>query len=147
MSDPITFFVDGIPKGQPRPKAFFRGGKAAVYDPGTAEGWKGCVALAAQSKRPQQPLQGPLGLSLRFQFPRPKHHFRTGKKSDQLRDIVPYFHTGKPDVDNLAKAVMDAMTQLGFWGDDSQVSEITITKRFHNLQPGCEVTLHQLPDP
>ena len=38
MTTPISFTVLGDPKGQPRPKAFSRGGHAAVYDPGTAEG-------------------------------------------------------------------------------------------------------------
>lgn len=140
----ITFFVHGTPKGQPRPKAFFRGGKAAVYDPGTAEGWKGCLALAAQEKRPQKPLLGPLELLLKFYFSRPKSHFRTGKRSNELRESAPYHHTGKPDVDNLAKAVMDAMTQLGFWQDDSQVAKITVTKHFQHFSPGCRVHLNQI---
>ena len=38
----------GIPKGQPRPRAFSRNGHARVFDPGTAEGWKSAVAVAAQ---------------------------------------------------------------------------------------------------
>ena len=29
--------------------------------------------------------------------------------------------TTKPDFDNLAKSVCDALTDLGFWHDDSQV--------------------------
>jgi len=49
---PITFFVPGEPKGQPRPRAFARkmGDKfvARVFDAATAEGWKGAIAAVAQ---------------------------------------------------------------------------------------------------
>ncbi|TPL94791.1 RusA family crossover junction endodeoxyribonuclease [Mesorhizobium sp. B2-3-10] len=34
------------------------------------------------------------------------------------------------DVDNLAKAVLDAMTQAGVWGDDTQVVTLTCSKRY-----------------
>ena len=47
--------VNGDPKPQPRPKAFKRGKHAAVYDPGTAEGWKGSIALAARELTPASP--------------------------------------------------------------------------------------------
>jgi len=36
----FSTFARGAPKGQPRPRAFSREGKASVYDPGTAEGLK-----------------------------------------------------------------------------------------------------------
>jgi len=139
----IQFFAEGVPKGQPRPKAFSRGGHAAVYDPGTAEGWKGQVAMAAKHKRPEGPLEGPLELILGFYFPRPKSHFRTGKNAHILKKGVSDFHTSKPDSDNLAKAVMDAMTQLGFWVDDSQVCHLSIRKFYCNntASAGCAISL------
>lgn len=60
----IQFRVYGVPKGQPRPKAFARnfGGKwqARVYDPGTAESFKSAIAAAAQNCRPKVPLSGPI---------------------------------------------------------------------------------------
>lgn len=144
----IQFYALGIPKGQPRPKAFSRGGRAGVYDPGTAEGWKGSVALAAEPHRPTTPLDGPLSLILNFHLPRPKSHYRTGKRSAELRDNPPFYHTGKPDVDNAAKAIMDAMTQLAFWRDDSQVASCLITKTYtHGQGPGCEIILGTLNAP
>ncbi|NCA12937.1 MAG: RusA family crossover junction endodeoxyribonuclease, partial [Proteobacteria bacterium] len=39
--------------------------------------------------------------------------------------------TAKPDADNCAKAVMDALTQLGaFWRDDAQVVELRVWKDY-----------------
>lgn len=123
----IQFHVDGEPKAQPRPRAFARkmGGKfvARVYDAGTAEGWKSAVAAAALPHRPARPLDGPLSLMLVYSMPRPKSHYRSGKRSHELKDGMTANHTQKPDLDNLTKAVLDALTQIGMWRDDSQVCE------------------------
>lgn len=138
MMTPIQFFAQGIPKGQPRPKAFARGGHAAVYDPGTAEGWKGQVALAAKpflkSLLADHP---PLTLKLDFWMPRPKGHY--GAKGLKLN--APKYHTGKPDADNLAKAVMDALTQLGIWKDDAIVVDLRVKKYYAVFATGCTISI------
>jgi len=48
MREKLSFFVAGIPKGQPRVKAFSRGKHAGVYDPGTSDGWKLLIRHEAQ---------------------------------------------------------------------------------------------------
>lgn len=125
----ILFRVNGTPKGQPRPRAFARGGRARVYDPGTAEGWKSEIALAARASVPPKPLEGPLNVRIDLWFARPKGHYT--KKG--LKDSSPLEHTSKPDADNCAKAVLDAMTTLGFWGDDSQIACLLIHKRYAGI--------------
>lgn len=138
--NPITFFVAGEPKGQPRPRAFARnfGGKwqARVYDAGTAEGWKGAIALAAKPFVPFIPLEGPVRLDVTFYFPRPKAHFT--KKG--LRPTAPAFHVSKPDRDNCEKALLDALKQLGMMRDDSQVCAGAVVKRY-GAKPGAEVII------
>lgn len=39
-------------------------------------------------------------------------------------------HTKKPDIDNLNKAVSDAITDIGLWEDDSQVYSISASKYY-----------------
>ena len=114
----LTIHVVGIPKGQPRARAFIRRGcnHAGVYDPGTADDWKSCVYLAARQAMQAAGFTGwaagiPLVLSIAYRLPRPK----------RLKDRTGVPHTGKPDLDNLAKAVLDALTQAGVWADDAQV--------------------------
>lgn len=34
------------------------------------------------------------------------------------------------DVDNGAKAILDALTKAGAWGDDKQIEHLTVTKRW-----------------
>ena len=140
-----NFFAAGLPKGQPRPRAFARGGKAAVYDPGTAEGWKSSVAMAAKDKLDGLLLEGPLLVELVFRMPRPKMHF--GKKGLKERFACSLF-TKKPDADNLAKAVLDAMTVIGVWKDDDQVTDLIIRKRYADPCgiTGCQIRICELND-
>jgi Holliday junction resolvase RusA-like endonuclease len=132
-------FASGHPKGQPRPRAFNRNGRTAVYDPGTAEGWKGQVASACKALEGNQH-DGPLQVELSFMMPRPKEHFL--KRG--LRPNAPRWFTGKPDADNLAKAVLDALTQIGAWKDDSLVTVLIANKEYAE-NPGCFITIRPLP--
>ena len=124
----IEIVVYGAPKGQPRPRAFSRGGHASVYDPGTAEGWKGQIAIAARPFRPAAPWEGPVRVSIVFRFARPKSHYGRKKGEQHLKIDAPRYHTAKPDADNLAKAVLDALTTLGMWRDDAQVCQLDTLK-------------------
>lgn len=136
----VSLWVDGVPKGQPRPRAFARGGHAAVYDPGTAEGWKSQIAEAFRFHRPPTPIEGPVSVTLKFFFPRPG---RLRKKKSPPGEI---WHTAKPDVDNLAKSVFDALQQIGMFRDDSQIFECAISKVYATIggKPGMEITIEEL---
>lgn len=144
----VTFCVEGDPKPQPRPRAFARqvGGVAVarVYDAGTAEGWKARVVVAGAPHRPPSPIVDPLQVEIHFRFARPKGHYRTGKNAHLLASDSPVCHSSKPDLDNLAKAVLDALTQDGWWRDDSQINGIAITKRWiadASERPGCSISI------
>lgn len=147
MRPPITFFVSGHPKGQPRARACRRGAHAGIFSPPDADGWKACVRN--DWKALDQPAwEGPLKVSLTFYFARPVGHFRTGKRAHELRDDAPRWHTKKPDRDNLDKAVMDALTNAGAWGDDCQVCDGRISKRFvYGLSsPGVCISISEAKD-
>lgn len=72
--------------------------------------WVEQFKLMARKNVPDKPFDGPLELTLYFGFPL--------IKSDKGKAAA---MTTKPDFDNLAKSVCDALTDLGFWHDDSQV--------------------------
>jgi len=137
----IAFFVAGHPKGQPRPRAVRRGAHAGVYDPGTADAWKSAVRDDALRNRPSQPMDGPVAVSLTFIIPRAKSRVRKATAH------LPLWHDGKPDADNLAKAVLDALTPLGFFGDDAQVVRLTTDKRSaaQGERTGCHIVIHPAP--
>ena len=109
---------------------------ARMYDPSTAEGWKGQIADAAKQYLPEIPTELPVSLSLSFFMPRPKKHFNSkGLKMDSPENFIQ-----KPDADNLAKAVMDALTVIGMWKDDAQVYELRVLKKFGE-HTGAQITV------
>lgn len=127
----ICFTVYGNPKGQPRVKAYSRGGRAGVYDPGTADDWKYAVRQAAIENAPEEKFTGAVNLMVSFYFQRPK---RLLKKSSPGHAIP---HAGKPDLDNLVKAVKDALSDSGVvWNDDSQAWYTMASKQYVSKERG-----------
>ena len=122
MPRQIKIVIPGVPKGQPRPRATAfetKGGKlgARVYNPqGGAAQFKADLKkfvfdtpgfpYAAQGEK--------VRVDWKAYFTRPKRLLR--KKDPD--GPVPYLST--PDVDNIAKTIMDALNGVA-WEDDRQV--------------------------
>ena len=140
----ITFFAPGIPKGQPRGRAVRRGKHTGIYDPGTADNWKSSVRHAALAAWDKVMFTGPVRVSWIAYFPRPKSHFYTGKRADQLRPEAKAYHTSKPDRDNLDKAILDALTNAGIWKDDAQVCCGEVCKYYPSQNTGCRIEITEL---
>lgn len=120
-----TVTVLGDPKAQPRVRAFRRGKHASVYTPATADLWKRAVSDAVfRQVAGSQAIGDAIRITMVFRMPRPK----------RLRQQAKVYHIAKPDADNLAKAVCDAITATGAWNDDSQVAELLVVKRY--AKPG-----------
>lgn len=146
----ICFSVHGDPKPQPRPRAFARnmgGGKfaARVYDAGTAEGWKSLVAISAKPVIPMTPLRDALSVQMKFSIRRPKGHFTP---NGAVKSSSPSYPTNKMDCDNLAKAVMDCLTQIGMWVDDGQIIKLSVDKAYScdAQKSGVLVFIQTIPD-
>jgi len=140
-STELRFWIPGDPKGQPRPRAFARrmGAHfvARMYDSDAADAWKAAVdAQLVEIARTHslEPFAGRCSVILQFYFQRPKSHLRT---SGTVKDSAPGPHTSKPDLDNLAKLVLDRITRNGrFWGDDAQVDMLAIGKEWAKAGEG-----------
>ena len=136
----LDFHVSGIPKAQPRVKAFVRGSHAGVYTPDSAESWKQAVRQEAIANAPESLLTGPIRLQLDFFLPRPKAHL---DKHGVPKAKSPVWHCKKPDLDNLIKAVTDAITDTQkVWVDDSQIYQITAVKTYALYASGCSVRIN-----
>jgi len=123
--------VLGIPKPLPPIRAAGfqgKGGKwqTRAYRKGTAEGWKGDIALAAKPFLPGEPYEGPIRLSCMFYLKRPKRLMRKKDPEGPIRC------RSKPDLTNLLKGLEDILTRIGMWVDDAHVSDYgKIGKRYH----------------
>jgi len=102
--------------------------------------WRQTVITDAQKLGITQPILTPVSVSLVFCFPRPKSHF---KKNGDLCSSSPSHKTSKPDIDKLARAILDSLTLAGVFKDDAQVYSLTAAKRYciGNEDPGVMITL------
>jgi len=71
-----------------------------------------------------------VAIQMEFHLPRPKSHFRTGRFYQELKEDAPIYPR-KPDIDNLAKFVLDALNDY-IWKDDSQVTTLFLRKVYAN---------------
>ena len=136
----MIILIQGDPKPQARPRASRRGNHIHMYSPKT-EWRKHCTE---QLSRFSITFDKAICLRLIFYMPRPKNHYRTGKFSELLKDSAPSFHTKKPDVDNLSKAVLDAMTDAGILSDDSIVVQHYIYKKYTESETGVKIEIEEL---
>lgn len=73
-----------------------------------------------------RPMTGALRLTITAVFAVPKSWTKADRLS-ALSGTKP--HTSKPDSDNIAKLVMDALNGIA-WADDKQVVSLTVAKRY-----------------
>ena len=84
-----------------------------------------------------------------FYMPRPKSHYRTGKRSHVLKAKAPVYHSVKPDIDNLIKFYADLFSK-NFYKDDSQICIIQAIKaysnnlEYYNYHPRTEVEIEEI---
>lgn len=142
MGQTIRFTVPAIPIAQPRQRqrVVHVGGRAIAqnYTPKSdpVNAFKATVAHAAAAVFCGAPLDCPVSIACLFVFPRPKS--LTWKTKPMPRVL----HTGKPDVDNVFKALTDALNGIVFI-DDSRIYSATIQKVIAagDEQPHCEVEI------
>lgn len=145
-----SFHIVGEPKGQPRPRAFARkmGARfvARVYNPDVADEWKERIKSAIFQQSPRtfsdQPSSGAFAVHMHFQFQRPKSHLTS---KGILKTGALFEHVKKPDADNLAKAVLDAISDTQrVWVDDAQVVQLAVSKSWTSGESGLQLEIESL---
>ena len=130
----IELIVDGkpIPKGRPR---FSKWG---AYTPKTTAQYEKLVsdtfALSKQGK-----LSGGLKMELRVYMPIPK--VLSKKLSAEMEGT---YHTGQKDLDNIIKAVSDALNSLAY-DDDGQICIIEASKKW-SVDPRVEIKITKVEE-
>lgn len=116
--------IEPQPKGRPR----FRvtAGRVFTYTPKKTEQYENdVIKLYRQMTGGYMfPKKTPLHVALVFGMPIPKS---TPKKYREQMINQELGHTKKPDVDNLAKSVLDALNGIAY-PDDSQIVSLNIKK-------------------
>ena len=123
----LRLYLPIRPEPQARPRANFKTKHAYSTHP---DFYYICM-LEATKKAPPRPLTGALRLCVRFMYKRPSaHNFEIYK-------------TSRADLDNLEKAVMDALTSAKWWVDDALVASKFSTKVWGD-RDCCEIQVDTL---
>ena len=137
----IEFFVPGAPIGKERPRAARRGAGVVMFTPEKTAGYEALVAAAASNAMRAEagPLfTGPLEAVLEMRIPIPASWSKAHKAAALAGTELP---TSKPDIDNVAKAILDACNGVVF-RDDAQVVVLVATKAFSD-EPGVRVVIRE----
>ena len=141
MSRKIEFFVPGTPVGKGRPRAARRGAGVVMFTPEKTAGYEALVAATASNAMRAEagPLfTGPLEAVLEMRIPIPASWSKAHKAAALAGTEQP---TSKPDIDNVAKAILDACNGVVF-RDDAQVVMLVATKAF-SAEPGVRVVIRE----
>lgn len=130
----VKFTVEGKPTAKGRPR-FTKTGHA--YTDAKTAAYEALVRSAYRQQAGQN-LQGILHANIYAYFPIPKS---TPKGLAQEMRDGKVWHTKKPDADNIAKSILDALNGVAY-DDDSSVASLCVVKRYGD-EPRVEVSIHE----
>lgn len=113
--------VEGTIKGKARPR-FFSGHAVTAEETVTYENW----VRTCYQQQDKRYLEGPIRASIFVYHKIPKSY--SPKRIQAIRQGIEYPQK-TPDVDNIAKIVLDSLNKIAY-ADDKQIVEITVIKRF-----------------
>lgn len=122
MRDAVEFRYSGPVTGQARPR--FSRATGRPYERREMREYKSAIAGAWSAACGGPPLEGPVAVEVHAYRPLPE-----GRPARAAGE--PW--TCRPDADNVAKAVLDALNGLA-WRDDSQVVSLAVRK--HDRERG-----------
>ena len=113
------------PVAQPRQRVRVVAGRPQNYTPtdSPVNSFKATARMAWASASQAAPLSGPVALYATFILAKPKGRNRGPSKGERI------WCDRKPDLDNLLKSLMDALTGLA-WEDDKQIVDLRSTKLY-----------------
>lgn len=117
ISGYIIITMDQIPKGTAQMKRY-DGRSKHYFKSARLQQTEDFYLNELRAYAPTAPITGAVSLSIDFDYFTP-----TKKKRGTWK-------TTRPDVDNIAKLLIDCMTKLGFWADDSQVARLRVSKHY-----------------
>lgn len=137
----IKITVLGEPTGKGRPKFSTFNGHAVAYTPQKTVNYENLVKLSYQQQCNEKPYPKEISLraEIRAYFAVPKSASKTKRDMMLKGQINP---TKKPDTDNIAKAILDALNGIAYY-DDAQIVALSISKQYSD-SPRVEVCINTL---
>lgn len=132
-----AFMIPGKPQAWQRAGVVRKRGKVIHFTPASTRDFKKAVTLLARSAMGgKRPVTGPVSLDITFTMPIPRSWT---KRQQALAQNGEVHHLQRPDLDNLAKGVKDALTGV-VWVDDCQVVILHLRK-LYSADPATHVVV------
>jgi Holliday junction resolvase RusA-like endonuclease len=129
----LRVWVPGIPLPQGS-MALFHDKKGKAYITSTnpkLKGWREIIAERVKGCGEAFVTNGPVKLVLLFYLPKPPSVTR----------LLPWC---RPDLDKLARAVCDGITDAGVWSDDGRVVALCAEKVYAKAEPGVYIRIKEI---
>ena len=136
MSEPfVVVSLPGPPRGKGRPRFGRRGSFVAVWTDKKTLAYEELLSQAGvEAMRASEPHLGALSVRIEAGMPVPASWSQKKRQAALSGDLS---HIGKPDFDNIAKCVGDALNKI-VWKDDSQII-VCAFRKFYSANPGLTV--------
>lgn len=137
----ITIEVTGDPVAKGRPRVAVIKGRARMYTPAATRSWENDARqLARIEMGGDAPLEGPLKVTVDAVFAPPESWPAWRRKL--LAEGEAVWCASAKDIDNICKAICDAMNRV-VWLDDKQIVDLRASKTF-GLRPMVRATVQPL---
>lgn len=118
----MRFVVEGKPVGKGRPRI----SKWGAYTPKNTVNYENLVKFSYLSITNNKILDSAIKIEIWAYFEPNKS---IGKKKQ--RELIGEPYNKKPDIDNIAKSILDGLNGIAY-NDDNQVTELILHKRYDN---------------
>lgn len=143
----VYFYVEGKPQPKQRPRFYTRGKFAKAYTPSETVTYENLVRFCYKKQLGDIFFRGPIKVKIEIVVAIEKKHF--GKKGlnkegeEKYKNHIP--PVKKPDLDNVAKSILDALNEVA-WHDDCQIVQLTCTKRYSQSNRNTNYTKIYISD-
>ncbi len=131
----LQFTVPGEPRGKGRPRFTRRG--FAYTDTATRD-YETLIACRAAEAMPCAPVETPVSVRVDIYKGVPKSWSMAKRRRALDGQEIP----GKPDLDNVAKGVLDALNGVAY-ADDTQVVRLLVQKQY-SLEPRLVIAVKEM---
>lgn len=124
----MKFIVEGKPQGKARARTFYnrQRGKMQSMTPQNTVDYENLVRWSYKAAGGTYYDKTPLNVSVRAIYDIPASYSKKKREAAARGEIKP---SVKPDVDNIAKAILDALNGVAYY-DDSGVIELKVSKEY-----------------
>lgn len=143
----VNFTVEGKPQGKARARTFYNPklGRVQSMTPEKTVLYENLVKQSFTQQTVEDVRwfnKEPLAMCITAYYPIPAS---TTKKDRQLIATGKLLPTKKPDADNVAKVICDALNGVAY-GDDTQIIKLVVLKAYTEGQPRVKVYIEEVEE-